>query len=443
MNDIFDLPPRRELPPETKAHVRERTLTHLDERPARRGFVVPISVAAAVVVVLALVATGFVETGNGRSTTANPNETASPSTSPVPGDVRWLAPPTLYHVRDHFASAENTSRCVAQYHGPMNVHSWHPIMTASSNGVTLIAYQTPDGGPVFCELTPTTVTLSPLVTATGTQTEFMTSFGSIAGVVAPRYQWLAMQSNRLSDGKWQTVVTPAIEDGVFVAPNAVRPPVTSVTVTAYTSPEPIGPSAALGSSRIPAITPAITDRSATPAALTGESGLQLHKCVTDYTGVPLVNPGGWAPELTLRLDSHETLELSTQTGLMMSCLLDSTPQPPEEQAVNITALDGNPFAVSSGAGRVQDNDFARSDGMFYNWSDGASYTVVVVGTLTSHVVAQVRLVQDGAPTIIGTIHNGVFAIPGVDVRIYGAAHAHPALELLSATGAVLARLPLV
>ena len=60
------------------------------------------------------------------------------------------------HARPGWADEEDIRRCGGVY---PEAGEWRPLLTVHHNGVTVIAFATA-AGPRFCELTPTTITLS-------------------------------------------------------------------------------------------------------------------------------------------------------------------------------------------------------------------------------------------------------------------------------------------
>jgi hypothetical protein len=98
-----------------------------------------------------------------------------------------------YHARPGWADEEDIKRCASMY---QEVGEWRPQLTVHHNGVTVVAFATA-AGPRFCELTPTTVTLSrpcdvPPPAAQAALT-FHTASGTMAGVVAPEVTSLSLE----------------------------------------------------------------------------------------------------------------------------------------------------------------------------------------------------------------------------------------------------------
>ena len=138
-----------------------------------------------------------------------PPEAASPVSFVLTADNRS-------HARPGWADEEDIRRCARVY---PELGQWRPLLTAHHNGVTVIAFAT-TAGPRFCELTPTTITLSrpgPVRPPAGQAAlTFHTMSGSMAGVIAPEVTSLSLErpADRLAR---QSAV---IADGIFAVPNA-------------------------------------------------------------------------------------------------------------------------------------------------------------------------------------------------------------------------------
>lgn len=441
MNDVFDLPPERELPAQTRLAVRNRIMAELraPERP-RSALLVPLSMAAAVVA-LAAVTAGLIASGHGRpANTAHPPVTrpAASTAQPPPGaeSAVYIPPAQLYSATFGKVRHELTSRCAAQDNGDRPAAAtWQPIASATANGVDLIAYHTPVG-PLFCEVTPTTVTLSQVATGSGTKVTFTTQFGSAAGVVDPKYRWLDLNPGG-PDGKGGG--TALLRDGVFLIPNGIQVRPGPATFRVFLTPQPRD-YASMFATQLPAVTPPVTDAPAPPADQGSPSAHLLDQCVTQGTDVPVINPAGWEPGVTLSLDSHETLQLGTQLGLLATCVLNSEPTA-AERATEMTITNGTGTGNARVLGAVAANPYVISSQLFYDFDKGtdASQTTAIVGLVESDRVTRVTLTQPGLPSITGIVHNGTFVVPGVDVHQYH--QRSERLVLSDAAGKVIATLP--
>ena len=414
MTDLFDLPTRRELPDAVRDRARTTILAELDaaDRPSALRTIGPLSIsAAAVVAVLAAGFVGLVASDHGQGGRAIP---ASPSRTVTP--PRGVVP-SAYQVRDHSAPAESNTRCKAQAgHEPAGTPEpaqWQPIATVSANGVDLIAYQTP-AGDVFCEITPTTVTLSDPAAQRapdGTPT-FVTPMGSVAGPADAFISAIAVKS---AGGSGRQAV---IVGDVFLLPNGFPTgPVTTAVVAsnqgANSASRPSYPGHTTG-----AALPTITDRTVAPADQTSPAGQRLAACLAHPSGAPVVVPQAWTPGASETLADGGVTQLGRYGDLLAVCGTSNG-----RTTLSVVDLGAPHLPVS------------QNPDVLAGWANDGSTTVTLAGVTTSAKVARVQVVRDGTVIATATVQNGTFVVPALP-------ETGVTLVAQDAGGATLATLPL-
>jgi hypothetical protein len=322
----------------------------------------------------------------------------------VPGDRPRSGSRTaedFYRLRTGWASVADVRRCAAaatRAH-PDPAH-WQPLLTVRCNGVRVIAFGTP-AGVVFAELTPRRLTLSipaaGAASGAGASVTFHSGFGTIAGVVAPEITSLAVE--RPADRRplgWTVVA-----DGVFVAPNAFL--VDSTGLVLRTNGSPKGEIVPV--TTLPPRATAVVDRPATAAG----ADVDLTAVLAAADAPPIVDPEQWRPgvhtDLTpterVRLGSYGKLLVWQSTGQREGAedpfVFDFTPQ---QGPVRDFAVVGRSIA------------FTR---MYYDFVDGASGTIAVVGLVDDADIASVVLRRDNMPDLPARIAGGTFLVTGPDL----------------------------
>lgn len=239
MNDL-ELPPRRTLAPEVRDRI--RTAVHADTHRSRPRHRAPLSVAAAVTVLVA----GAVVIGQTSNTPdgSRAGATPPPPTATVPG-----TDPELTVTQPNAQSEEDLDRCWeavqasqrAEEFGPRS--TWQPVFTVTRARPTganallrVTAFLTDDGDPEFCELAdlegpdsavPWIATVSdpsaePISLATSGSADvsglFYSRTGMLAGV-APGVDSLRFDQTNLHPDTGMPVhsTRPAVfQDGLFV-----------------------------------------------------------------------------------------------------------------------------------------------------------------------------------------------------------------------------------
>jgi hypothetical protein len=169
MTDELRLPARRELPPEVHDRLRAAVTAGLARPTSRRGRVLAVAAAVALLVTGAAVCTQIAR--------SRPGE--------VPAGAATLSSRTLDRCWAGVRSARKTDRVPAR-------SDWVTVSLAEQGDDIVVAF-TAGGKPMFCETTSTTVTLSDPDAAPsyapGSRTGLLlyTSTGLVAGVADPAW----------------------------------------------------------------------------------------------------------------------------------------------------------------------------------------------------------------------------------------------------------------
>jgi hypothetical protein len=440
MNDLFNLPPDRELPDATRDQARDRIVLGL--RGERRGSraLLPISIAAAAVVLVGGAA-GLVALQHPGSRAPATASTASHQAAP---DVFpfGFGDATLGR-----APADQVTRCAAENArkpaGRPDPAQWQPILTTSAPGMSAIAFHT-SSGPLFCELTPAMVTLSSPTSASAgavPRPTFVTAFGTVAGVSKSatgfHHLWVKTtdRTSQLGSLAWE-------RDGVFISVNAVHVPAPSLTFTSADRPDAPGHPVVVVPDAARLLVAPTQDRPLTPADQTSPAGHRLAECLPNTAGGPggpAVDRAAWVPGESATMTDHGTVQLGTYGGLLAVCTLNTQQNP----AVSLSIVDttrpqvytaDNPYiSVAEVA-----NETPAKDGF------DVGPPLALPGLVKSAKVATVTLSGKGKPTITTTVHSGTFLMSGADLETYYRPNADPhgTLTVRSASGAVLTTLSL-
>jgi hypothetical protein len=435
MNDVFDLPPHRELPDATRNHARNRTVLGIrGERRASRTLL-PISIAAAAVVLIGGAA-GLVALQQPGSRAPAAASTASHQAAPA------VLPASLVKGSVQQPPADQIARCaqenVRQPAGRPDPAQWQPFLTTFGPGLSVIVFHT-SSGPLFCELTPAMVTLSsPTTASAGTiaRPTFVTAFGTVAGVINPA---AGLNSLYVATGRTSQQGRPAFElDGVFVAVNAVHVPPPSLTFTGFDNAHPAGRRVF-----VPDTTPLVVaptqDRPLTPADQTSPAGRRLAECLANAAGGPAVDRAAWAPGVSATMTDHGTVQLGTYGGLLAVCTFDTQQNP----AVSLSIVDTTGAQVYTAANPYISVAEVANETPAKTGVD-VGPPLALPGLVKSAKVATVTLSGKGKPTIAATVHGGTFVMTGEDLKTYFRPNADPrgTLTVRSASGAVLTTLSL-
>lgn len=304
----------------------------------------------------------------------------------------------FYRLRTGWADASDVRRCAA---AATRAHPdparWLSLFTVRHNGVKVIAFDSP-GGAVFAELTPKRVTLSSPAEGApsrgGVSVTFHSEFGTIAGVAAPDVTSLAVEpvADRRPLG-WTLV-----GDGVFVAPNAflVGPP----GLVLRTNNSPRGEVVPL--TALPPRSAAVVDRPAPAAGATAE----LTAVLAAADAPPIVDPEQWRPGVQADLTPTEQVRLGRYGKLLVWHRTGEQEGAEDPYVFDFTPQQGpvRDFAV---VGRTI--SFTR---MYYDFVDGVSGTVAVVGLVDDSAIASLVLAATACPTCRPASPTGRFSSPG-------------------------------
>jgi hypothetical protein len=337
-----------------------------------------------------------------------------------------------YRVRAGRAAEADVRRCALAATGAHpDPALWRPLLTAQHNGAVVLAFATP-AGPLFGELTPTTVTLSTpdrVTTPAGrARLLFHTASGTLAGVVPPEVTSLSVE--RPGD-RWAREGA-VVADGIFVLPNAftVDPTGLVLRVDGNRTGD-IVPADAL-----PGRSVGVVDRPVPPADRDSPEGRRLGAAIAEADVPPVVDPDGWMPGVYAELTGAEQVQLARYGNLLAwyhtgvghqderLFVFDFTPRPGSVQEFTIL---GATIAATR---------------MYYDFVDGASGTVAVTGLVNDDRVASITLRRKGKPDAEARIASGTFLMTGPaleGLREYGPVTAH--LTIRDAAGDVLEELP--
>jgi hypothetical protein len=231
-----------------------------------------------------------------------------------------------------------------------------------------------------------------------------------------------------------------VQDGVFVAANAVRVPAPSLTFTTVDDRDSAGRQVVVAGTGGLAVAPT-RDRPLTPADQASPAGRRLAECLANTGGAPTVDRAAWVPGDSATLADHETLQLGSYGGLLAVCTFDTRQHPDAPPSIEDSTtvnpyLAANPYVWVAEVAR----ESPSQSGTGYD----VGPLVALPGLVKSAEVATVTLSGTGKPTITATVHSGTFALSGSDLKAYFRPNADPrgTISVLSASGAVLATLSL-
>ena len=300
------------------------------------------------------------------------------------------------HARPGWADEEDIRRCEGVY---PEAGEWRPLLTVHHNGVTVIAFATA-AGPRFCELTPTTITLSrpgdvqpPAGQATLT---FHTVSGSMAGVVAPGVTSLSLERPTDLLAREHAVVA----DGIFVVPNAFT--VTPTGLVFRVNHNRTGDIVAADA--LPARAAGVVDQPAPPADRESSAGRRLAAAIAAADAPPVVDPAQWAPGVYLELTDAEPVQLGRYGNLL------GWYTPGREDGLFV--FEFGPRQCPAGDFAVAGETIAATR-FYYDFRDGSSGTVAVVGLVSDERVASITLTRSGKPDAQAVLGAGTFVIPAM------------------------------
>jgi hypothetical protein len=274
------------------------------------------------------------------------------------------SPEDVYHARPRWASDTDLARVGAPH--------WRPLITVHRNGVRLVAFATPDG-PLFCELTPTTVTVSPPGAAL-----FHTALGSLAGVVPPGVRTLSLAR----PGQERTTGRALVIDGLFLLPNGFT--ITDAGLRFGHEIVTTVPRQAVGT----------TDRPLPPVDQTSPAGRRLAAYLAAADAPPVVDPDQWVPGAYT-----EQGQLGRYGNLLAYCLLG------EPRTPHVTDLDHARIRGTTIAATGTHYDFRRRPG-----HGMGSDSIAVLGAVHDDRVTTITLTRPASPDTAAVLADGTFIL---------------------------------
>jgi hypothetical protein len=318
-----------------------------------------------------------------------------PAPAAGPGSL-VLTVENRYHARPGWADEDDIKRCASVY---QELDEWRPLLTVHHNGVTVIAFATAFG-PRFCELTPTTITLSrpgDVRPQAGQATlTFHTLAGTLAGVVAPEVTSLSLERPTDLMARQQVIIV----DGMFVIPNAFT--VTPAGLVFRVNHNRTGDIVAADA--LPRRAAGVVDRPAPQADRESPAGRRLGAAISIADAPPVVDPGQWAPGACLELTDTEQVQLGRYGHLL---------------GWSITHRDDGLFVFEFGPRQCPLGEFAvvgetiAATRFYYDFHDNSSGTVAVVGLVNDDRVASITLNRGGKPDAEAALGAGTFVIPAI------------------------------
>ncbi|HWC79121.1 MAG TPA: hypothetical protein VG756_04070 [Pseudonocardiaceae bacterium] len=323
-------------------------------------------------------------------------EGLEPGPGPAPEGLRVLTPANRYHLRTGWADADDLRRVAAAC---PELADAPPLSTVHYNGVRVLVLGTPDG-PRFCELTPTGIAISGAVKGESTARAtlvFHTALGTLAGMVAPEVRSLSLE--RPADLLARERVV--LHDGVFVVPNAF--PVTDAGLVFRFDGSRTGE--IIAATAFPDRAVRRVDRPA-PAAERASVGAQrLAAAIATADAPPVVDPDQWTPGVHRELTGSECLQLGRYGNLLGWHWIGAEEDSglyvfdfgPQQGPVRSFALVGASISATR---------------MYYDFQDGSSGTVAVLGLVNDPRVASIALRRNGNPDAEASVEGGTFVIAG-------------------------------
>jgi hypothetical protein len=327
-----------------------------------------------------------------------------------------------YHARPGWADEEDIRRCASTY---PEIGAWRPLLTTHHNGVTVIAFATA-AGPRFCELTPTTITLSrpgDVPPPPGQATlRFHTMSGSLAGAVAPEVTSLSLERPTDLLARQHVIIA----DGIFALPNAFT--VTPAGLVFRVNHNRTGDIVAADA--LPGRAACVVDRPAPRADRESPAGRRLAAAIAAADAPPVVDPGQWTPGVYLELTDDEQLQLGRYGNLL---------------GWHVTDREGGLFVFEFGPRQCPLGEFAvvgatiTATRFYYDFRDRSSGTVAMVGLVNDERVASITLNRKGEPGAAAALGGGTFVMPAIVGLSEGNSSAY--LTARDAAGNALERLP--
>jgi hypothetical protein len=417
---VLSLPAPAPLPPDVHDRLRHRVFAQLGAPERPRIGRVPLVVAAAVVL-LAVGGSLLAQSlhGGGQHTLVGP-ATTEQGVPPAPP----LDPAVAGRDLDRCWSAIVTAHRTA---GVPNRATWHAVFGRSGpNGQEVIAVSA-QGKRLFCETTPTSVTVSDPnanpAYAGGSRTGslLITPDGAVAGVVDPG--WRAMVFTAVSPAGASTLDPVDINHGMFIQFSIFSTGQGSrFTVRELDPGEPMEPDIPVGGeSRAPSAgqpgtgeshvevelpRPAaplvsVQDRSVGPVDRSSPNGLLLGRCIAKSDAI-VPDPQSWQPGALVRKSDGTALVARNSTGFAVCLETPARPGSAGGPTYSFVLMSGGSGPAGGSAKGVRYQTIA------FGQPAAGPAEVLVLGTVHS-AVATVRLVSPDRAPVDMTPVNGTFA----------------------------------
>ena len=312
-----------------------------------------------------------------------------------------------FHARPGWADELDVKRCTSVH---PDLAGCRPLVTVHYNGVKVIAFASTDG-PRFCELTPTTITVSrpgEVARPTGrVGLMFHTAAGSLAGIVTPEVTSLALERPTDLMARQSMVVT----DGVFVAPNAFTVDASGLVfrVDNYRTGDLVA------TRDLPGRAVGLVDRPAPRPDRESPAGRRLAAAIAAADAPPVVDPDHWEPGVCLNPADAEQIQLGRYGDLL--------------GWYDARGYEDGLFVFDFGPQQGPLHQFAiigetiMATRMYYGFEDGSSGCMAVVGLVNDDRVASITLSRKEWPDAEAVLDTGTFAIPAVEALHENSPHA--------------------
>jgi hypothetical protein len=384
---IDQLPEHRTLPDDVRLRIRRRLAEGMNAAPSTRA---PLLVAAGV----SLLAVGAVFAGQvlyGTADVAGPDEPRHQ----VNGEFVGKDSAVVNHVERGKVAPDALARCTAAAKSHPPAQNWQTIATSHKNGTTLTAFRVP-AGVFFCANTATTTTIS---APDGTAIEpgqrtvkvlFTTPTGAMAGLVSQDLKFLSL--SRISGPDHNSTASPALVDGLFLAPSGYLRPETGTVALAN------GEEFALQG--LPTPTAAAIDRPLPPADRSTPEARRFADCLRDR---PIADPDQFALGVTVNVSATSTVMLGRFGDVLIHCVDGADP---------LRAFSYDPDDLEDIRGTT-----VVAAPAFYDFAEdekgvSSSANMVAIGLVLDPRVASITYTSPGKADVSASIGNGTFVLGG-------------------------------
>ncbi|MFL6120418.1 hypothetical protein [Actinophytocola sp.] len=287
-----------------------------------------------------------------------------------------------FRVRRGWASPDDLARIGAD--------GWAPLFTARHRGVRVVAFATA-GGPVFAELTPTTVTVSR--PGGGDGLTFHTALGTLAGVVPAGTASVAVERPADRAAREPAVVA----DGVFAVPNAFVLDENGLVLRL----DGADRGRLVPREALPDRADGVVDRPAPAAERDSPEGRRLGAALAT---APVVDADQWVPGAFASLGGGESIQLGSYRGLLLWHLTGEVPFV---------------FDFSPGRGPVRDfavvGETVALTRVYHGFAGGTSDRVVLAGVVDRDRVASVTFHRADGTALPATLGGDTLLVTAPDL----------------------------